>query len=196
MEAQQLRAILKRAKLKLICGNGMKVDNNHGANSAKSLKSNISYQTLPSSQQITGNSTNVKPATLSDTNSNPAPGTPPAILRTVADDSAKVTPISNAVEITAGSIDDGTSLEVYRLRRREKELESIIADKNERLVAAQQMLADELIFWRTGLNDHVWETLGTVLRRVTRIEGTIERITSKHSKFYPPLELPAAWKKK
>jgi hypothetical protein len=124
------------------------------------------------------------------------PGTPPAPKPTVADDSAKVTPISNAVEITAGSIDDGTSLEVYRLRRREKELESIIQEKNDRLNVALKMLNDELIFWRTGLNDHVWETLGTVLRRVARIEGTIERITSKHSKFYPPLELPAAWKHK
>jgi hypothetical protein len=200
MEANNLRALLRRAKLRLLPGNKQPMSDNGGRKKPQVPVFTGDFACIDILCQPGGpdpNEINNLPA--ADKTAKPLqtpPGTPSAPKRTVVDDSAKVIPIANLQDITAGSIGDGTSLEVYRLRRREKDLECIIEEKNERLVVALQMLNDELIFWRSGLNDHVWESPGTVLRRVARLEGTIERITSKHSKFYPPLEIPAAWKKK
>jgi len=106
--------------------------------------------------------------------------------------------ISNAGVID--SLDDGEipndyEFEIIRLRRRVDELECIVRDRDSRIVSAIAMLNDELTMYHTLLHAHVAETHGDITRRVLRIKSTLDTLTSKESKFYPPVEVPERWRK-
>ena len=107
--------------------------------------------------------------------------------------------ISNSAVIDAPDdreIPDRYEFEMIRLRRRVAELECIVRDRDDRIVRALSMIEDELSFWRSFLHDHVADTMGGIMRRVGRLESSLDYLKEKGSRFYPPLEIPAAWKKK
>lgn len=130
-----------------------------------------------------------------------APISPHPMARTTreaSDDTTPVDLISNAGVISIPDTKDVPNeyeFEILRLRRRVEELECSIRDRDERNVRAISMLEDELQMYRTYLHDHVGETQSGIQRRVVRIESTLMRLREKGSRAYPPLELPAGWKK-
>lgn len=89
---------------------------------------------------------------------------------------AVVNPISNAPvtpELELEGIPDEYRFEIFRLRRRVQELESALLDKNDRVRHCLAMIEDELLFWRTGLYLHIWETHDAITRRIIRLEATL-----------------------
>lgn len=161
------------------------------AKSAKSVDPTISYQTLPSPER---SGANVKDEPAGDIIGH-SDGTGVALN---PDMNQKVFPVSNApaLDVPDGpEIPDEYQFEIYRLRARIIELENIVRDKDDKLRHALTALEDELLFWRTGLDDRVWETLGTIFRRVQRLESAIANLKDRSPKHYPPLEVPARWTK-
>lgn len=122
----------------------------------------------------------------------------PVANNSVPDD-AEVNIIANASSVPAlqdNEIPTDSEFEILRLRHRVAELECITRDRDDRIVKALGMLEDELSFWRSYLHDHVSETMGGISRRVGRLESALEYLKEKGSRFYPPLPIPPAWKKK
>lgn len=113
-------------------------------------------------------------------------------------DSAAVDIIANAPEVleTAGpEIPDEYQLEIYRLRRRVAELECIVKDRDERIVRAIGAIESELQFWRSLLYQHISATMGEIQARVLRLEAAVSYLKEKGAHFWPPLEIPARWKR-
>jgi hypothetical protein len=100
-----------------------------------------------------------------------------------------------ATVASTSGIPNEYEFEILRLRRRVESLECTVRDRDERNVAAIAMLEDEMQFWRTYLHDHVDATYADIRRRVVRIESTLAVLKEKGSRIYPPLEIPAAWRK-
>jgi hypothetical protein len=158
---------------------------------------------LPSNER---NSINVKITPRRDIIGHKSAGIEVAPLPVVDDSRAKtagtndgvISPISNAPVLNIPEdldLPDRYQFEVYRLRNRITELETVVLEKDDKLRHALVMLDDELLFWRTGLHCHVWETMGRIINRVVRLESAIARIRDKSSKFTSPLDLPARWLK-
>lgn len=164
------------------------------------LDHDIFYQTLPSNENQSTNDQKLTVAPLSRHKSGPLPASSPAPMLHSdkrADDEA-INLISNSAVIDTPDKDipDRYEFELIRLRRRIAELECIVRDRDDRIVKALGMIEDELSFWRTWLHDHIGETMAGISRRVGRLESSLEYLKEKGSRFYPPLEIPAAWKKK
>ena len=101
-----------------------------------------------------------------------------------------------AIEIPAETnIPNEYEFEIIRLRRRVEELECIVRDRDRRVVVAIATLESELRMWRTLVHDHVTETHDGVMRRIFKIESTLETLKAIESFFYPPMEIPAGRKK-
>ena len=113
-------------------------------------------------------------------------------------DDDEISPIGNVPVIGPpnDAVPDHYKLELYRLRRRVTELECVVRDKNDRIVRAIKTLEHELSMWRQLLHDDVKETFDGVRKRTIGIEATLLRLKDKGSRFAPPLEMPAKWKKK
>jgi hypothetical protein len=108
-----------------------------------------------------------------------------------------VNPISNAPalqEPVDSDLPNEYQFEIYRLRRRVMELECVVRDRDERIVRALSIIEDEIQFWRTGMYQHVWETMSGIARRMLRLESTIAYLKDKASHVWPELEIPARWK--
>ena len=129
----------------------------------------------------------------------PRLGTTSALPRAMPNnpDDARIPPIGNLPPINATDEDfpDRYKLELYRLRTKLRHLEADIKDKDNRLVISLATLNDELMFWRTGLQKHVWESVADINKRMHRIAKTIEQIKDIQPHVVPPLEIPARWKK-
>lgn len=91
---------------------------------------------------------------------------------------------------------DKYKLEIYRLRRRVADLESTLMDKNDRVVKAIQILESEAAMFRQIIYDDVRETYGQIKQRMIKIDGALQELKHKGSRYYPPLEIPEAWQKK
>ncbi len=140
--------------------------------SAESLVSSvdqtISYQTLPSPEEL-------------GRNSQPQPGLDiigrkPGPRIASSDETMPVDLISNAGALTVpdeSPIPNEYEFEILRLRRRVDSLEGTVREKNARNVHAIAMLEDELQMWRSFLHEHVAETHDGIRRRVLRIESTL-----------------------
>lgn len=160
----------------------------------------ISYQSLDTPAKSTPCTPKLTEAPLTGLKS---PGTPPALQpRTMAQnptrDGRALVPIANAIDIPRpddAGIPNEYEFELMRLRRRVAELESAVTDRDDKLRQALHVLDDELVFWHTGLNNHVWESMGGLLRRVGRLESALAYIKEQNSRFYPSMELPDAWRK-
>ena len=142
------------------------------AKSAESLVSSvdqtISYQTLPSPEEL-GRNTQTPPG-LDIIGRKPGP----RIAST--DEAMPVDLISNAGALIVpdeSSIPNEYEFEILRLRRRVDSLEDAVREKNERNVHAIAMLEDELQMWRCFMHEHVAETHDGIRRRVLRIESTL-----------------------
>jgi hypothetical protein len=112
--------------------------------------------------------------------------------------SAVANPINNAPPIQepiSNDIPTEHEFEIYRLRRRVAELESAISDRDDRIRHSLASLEDELLFWRTFMLDKVGETLGQLHRRIGRLESSLAFIKDIQPHIYPPLQIPAQWKK-
>ncbi len=177
--------------------------------SSKSLESlrlkvdrNISYRKLATSQNHEQKRTSDNFQKLSDVKSHgPPPASPspmpaPHKAATVSPDTL-VVPIGNLppAEDLGPEIPDKYQHELYRLRQRVEELKAAILERDERLLTALAMLESERQFWHTGLHAHIWETLGQIMRRVTKLNATIDALKSVQTKFHPLQEMPERWKR-
>lgn len=109
-----------------------------------------------------------------------------------------INPIDNApaLDVPANAdLPNDYEFEIYRLRQRVASLESAVRDKDDRIRHCLTMIEDELLFWRTGMLDHVWETMGGIQGRIVRLESTLAFIKDIQAHVWPRLETPA-WKKK
>lgn len=113
-------------------------------------------------------------------------------------DNDGVVPISNAPVLRVpddSGIPNDYEFEIFRLRRRVAELESLVLDGNDKIALALATIDDEILYWRTGLHNHVWETLGQLQRRVVKLETTISMLKALSAQPVP-LEIPERWRKK
>ena len=155
---------------------------------ASSVDLTISYQTLPSPEELGRNAQ--------------APPGPDIIRRkpgphiASSDEAMPVDLISNAgllVIPDESTIPNEYEFEILRLRRRVESLECVVRDKNARNVHAITMLEDELQMWRMFMHEHVAETHDGIRRRVLRIESTL--MTLRESGATAPLvEKNGEWK--
>lgn len=116
-----------------------------------------------------------------------------------SDDDIVVKVIANAPEIEQpldSEIPNDYQFEIFRLKRRVAELEIIVLDKDTRIRRSLTMIEDELLFWRTGILDHVWEKMGAIQKRIVRLEATLTYLRDIQPHNVPRLEPPVAWKKK
>lgn len=108
-----------------------------------------------------------------------------------------VVPISNAPILKVpddSEIPNSYQFEIFRLRRRVAELDMIVIDANEKISVAIAVIDNELLYWRTGLHLHVWETMGQLQRRITNLETASAMLKALSAKPVP-LELPERWRK-
>ncbi len=147
---------------------------------APSVDQTISYQTLPSTEEL-------------GRNSQPPPGLDiigrqPGPRIASSDTTMPVDLIRNAGAIIVpdeGTIPNEYEFEILRLRRRVDSLEDAVRGKNERNLHAIAMLEDELQMWRSFMHEHVAETHDGIRRRILRIESTL--MTLKESGGLAPL---------
>jgi len=113
-------------------------------------------------------------------------------------DETKVDMIANAGELNtpgADEIPNDYQFEIIRLRHRVDELECLVRDRDRRIVVAIAMLEDEMVMYRALLHNHITETHDGIMRRVIRIESSLDTLKEKGSKVYPPLPIPKRWRK-
>ena len=113
------------------------------------------------------------------------------------DSQTRIAPISNLPTLydADDEFPDKYKLELYRLNDKIRNLEADLKDKDRRLLKALTTLDDELMFWRTGLHNKVWESMGDINRRMLRIAVTIDHIKDIQPHVSPPLEIPERWRK-
>lgn len=172
--------------------------------SAKSLDQYISYQTLPSPRKH-GKNAKVMPHREIIGHCENGPDIAPALRvrntkpqGTLADSDEPAHLISNAgvIEIPdERDLPNEYEFEILRLRRRAQELECTVRDKDERIVRAIGMLEDELQMYRTYLHERVGETHGGIMRRVLRLEATLNFLKDPNARVYPDLSVRDSWKK-
>lgn len=169
------------------------------------LKSKVRFDILcPLESELPNNSKELPHSRKRVSDVQILPGPPPAskvapMARDNRADDEAVILISNSAVIDAPEekeLPDRYQFELIRLRQRIAELECIVRDRDDRIVKALAAIEDELSFWRSWLHDHIGETMAGISRRVGRLESSLEYLKQKGSRFYPPLEVPAAWKKK
>lgn len=191
---------LRRGKLRLVNPVNKKQSlHNFRAKYAKSLDKNIAYQTLPS---VENKSTNIQTKPQADIISHKPKG-PPIAYPDLAvpqkfNSDEPVNVISNAALLDipdAKDVPTKHEFEIMRLRRRILELDAVVRDKDARIVRAIGALEDELQLWRTYLHDHVGETMGSLLRRVIRLESTADYLRDKGAHVAPSLDIPSKWAK-
>lgn len=110
---------------------------------------------------------------------------------------SSIVPISNAPLLKIPDeydIPNEYQFEIFRLRRRVAELDMIVIDANEKISLALATVEHELLFWRTGLHLHVWESIGQLQRRVIRLETALSMLKVLSAKPVPQ-EIPERWRK-
>ena len=186
MDRKKIMTVLRRAGLRLVKTNNqsLPIMKRKIPKSPESLASSvdltISYQTLPSPEEL-------------GRNTQPPPG--PDIIRrkpgphiASSDEAMPVDLISNAgllVIPDESTIPNEYEFEILRLRRRVESLECVVREKNARNVHAITMLEDELQMWRMFMHEHIAETHDGIRRRVLRIESTL--MTLRESGATAPL---------
>lgn len=153
-----------------------------------SVDQSISYQTLPSGEEL-GRKAQAPPG-ADIIGRKPGPRIAPS-------EAVPVDLISNAGVLIVpdeNTIPNEYEFEILRLRRRVESLECVVREKNERNVFAITMLEDELQMWLTFMHEHVSETHDGIKRRILRIESTL--LNLKESGGAAPLfEIPERWRK-
>lgn len=202
---RRILAIFQRAEIGAV--KMPRRDSHNLGNTSKPLKSLaskvnrcISYQSLDICEKSTPCIPKLTEPPLTGLKS---PGIPPALPApamsrpkpTVGD---SVVPIANPFTTDSQEspgLPDRYELEMYRLRRRVAELECDVLNRDDKIRHALATLDDELTFWRTGLHDHVWETLGKIHARVTRLNSTVAHLKEVGGRHVPHLDIPAGWRK-
>jgi hypothetical protein len=116
---------------------------------------------------------------MSDKSAGPAFAPSPAVVAAEKlDVDVVVVPISNLPkdEPFPDDIPDEYKFEIFRLRR---EVSSLAGDNrrvNDKLTKALEALHDELRFWKLGIYERQWETLGQVMRRMRHLEAMIRAL--------------------
>ncbi len=153
---------------------------NRRANLSNSLGPNISYQTLPNSENSGKEGNRSKRRALSDIiPPGPSPALSPAMdTAPKLDPGEPVIPISNLPQSAPlpDDIPDEYRFEIFRLRRQIAALNSDIRHVNDKLTKALEVLQAEVRFWRLGIYEGQWETLGQVMRRMKHLEALVKAL--------------------
>lgn len=205
---RKVLAVFRRAELKAVNGSDpvkRKKTSLHNpiGKSAILLDRTISYQTLPSGEDPGVNAQSAQPAEIIRQNKHGATfAVSPAMDQRRRDkgvtESDAIVPIGNLPSFDSpadDAIPNDYQFEIWRLRRRVVELECELLDRVDKIRQAIEVIDGELLYWRTGLHSHVWESLGQIQRRVVRLEAALAALKAPGSKVVPPLEIPARWKK-
>lgn len=141
-----------------------------------SVDQTISYQTLPSPEEL-GRNTQTPPG-------RDIIGRKPGPRIASSDEPMPIDLIRNAGVLVIpdeSTIPNEYEFEILRLRRRVDSLEDAVREKNERNVHAITMLEDELQMWLSFMHEHVAETHDGIRRRVLRIEATLMKLKESGS---------------
>jgi len=91
-------------------------------------------------------------------------------------DIEQVVPISNLPELSEDDVPDKATLKQYRLERRITELEDQLKTKDRKIETALEAIASQISFFRTGLHEHRWETMGEIQHRVVKLEAQLRNL--------------------